>query len=60
MNTYPTEAANSDIDRCMKEDSMYEAARLLADIAIKARMEMHGVDREEACWLATGFEVHQK
>ena len=27
-----------------------EIARLLVDIAIKARTEMHGVDREETCY----------
>jgi hypothetical protein len=47
VDTYPTEdAARQDIERCQKEDTMWETAKLLVDTAIKAHMEMHGVDRE--------------
>ena len=37
---------------------MYETARLPVDIAIKARMEMHGVGREKTCyWNQSASEV---
>ncbi len=49
VDRYPTEdAARQDIERCKKEDAMYETAKLLVDIAVKAHMQMHGVDRETA------------
>jgi hypothetical protein len=49
VNTYPTEdAAKQDIERCKREDAMWETAKLLVDTAIKAHMQMHGVDRETA------------
>ena len=57
--TNPTEeAAKSDIDRCMKEDSMYETARLLVDIVIKARMEMHGADRYFGANWPSNHQLH--
>jgi hypothetical protein len=46
---YPTEdAARQGIERCKKEDAMYETAKQLVDTAIKAHMQMFGVDRETA------------
>ncbi len=40
--------ANQDIERCIKDDAMWETAILLVDIAIKTLMQMHGVDRKTA------------
>jgi len=49
VDTYPTkEAAQQDIERCQKEDAMWETAKQLVDTAIKAHMQMFGVDREAA------------
>jgi len=49
VNTYPTiEAARQDIERCKREDAMYETAKQLVDTAIKAHMQMFEVDRETA------------
>jgi hypothetical protein len=46
------DAARQDIERCKKEDAMYETAKQLVDTAVKAHMEMFGVDRETAsCWI---------
>jgi hypothetical protein len=58
-NAYPSEdAAKQDIERCMKEDAMYESARLLVDIAVKTHMQMHGVDRETArYWVSSAMET---
>jgi hypothetical protein len=43
----PTEeAGRQDIERCVKEDRMYETAKQLLDTATKAHMEMFDVDRE--------------
>ncbi len=42
------DAAKQDIERCEREDRMYETAKQLVDTAIKAHMQMHGVDRETA------------
>ena len=47
VGTHSTEdAAKRDIDRCKRNDAMYENAKRLVDIAIKAHMKMFGVDRE--------------
>ena len=51
VNTYPTEdAARQDIERCKKEEAMWETAKLLVDAAIKAHMQIHDVDRETAAY----------
>jgi hypothetical protein len=51
VNTYPTEdAAKQDIERCKREDAMYETAKQLVDTAIKAHLERFGVDRETASY----------
>ena len=51
VGRYPTEdAAQQDIQRCMKEDAMWETAKLLVDAAIKAHTQMHDVDRETASY----------
>ncbi len=49
VGRYPTEEeAQKDIERCKKEDAMWETAKLLVDTAIKAHMQMYSVDRETA------------
>jgi hypothetical protein len=49
VNTYRTEdAAKKDLERCKREDAMWESAKFLVDIAIKTHMEMYGVDRDTA------------
>jgi hypothetical protein len=41
-------AAQQDIERCKREDEMYETATHLVDIAIQAHMNKFGIDRETA------------
>jgi hypothetical protein len=44
--------------RCKKEDKMYETAKQLVDIAIKAHMQMFGVDPATASyWIRSVSEV---
>jgi hypothetical protein len=51
VGRYPTEdAARQDIERCLKEDAMWESAKLLVDMAIKTHMQLHDVDRETASY----------
>jgi hypothetical protein len=51
VDVFPTEdAAKQDIERCKREDEMYETAQQLVDIAIKTHMRMFGVDRQTACY----------
>ena len=59
VNTYPTvEAAQQDIERCEREDAMYEMAKQLVDTAVKAHMERFGVARETArYWIFSASEV---
>jgi hypothetical protein len=59
VDTYPTEdAAKQDIERCKKEDQMYETAKQLVDTAIKTHMQMFSVDRETArYWIQSASEV---
>jgi len=59
VGTYPTEeAAKQDIERCKREDAMYESAKLLVGIAIKAHMARFGVDREESrYWVCSAMEA---
>jgi hypothetical protein len=47
VNLYETEdAAKLDIERCQKEEAMWEAAKLLVDIAVEEHMRRFKVDRE--------------
>jgi len=49
VGVYSREQAVDEATRCsMKEDAMWETAKLLVDTAIKGHMEMHGVGRETA------------
>jgi hypothetical protein len=59
VGVYPAiEAAKQVIERCKKDDAMWETAKLLLDTAIKANMQMHGVDRETArCWVTSAGEA---
>ena len=58
VDLFPSrEAAQQDIDRCKREDVMYETARQLVEIAIEAHMQKFGIDRKAAeYWIhsATG------
>jgi hypothetical protein len=44
------EAAQKDIERCKREDAMYETAKQLVDIAIKAHAKKFGIDRKTATY----------
>jgi hypothetical protein len=59
VGTYATEdAAKEDIERCKREDAMYETAKQLVDFAVKAHMEVFGVDRETArYWVNSAMET---
>ena len=59
VNTYPTEdAAKRDIERCEREDRMYETAKQLVDTAVRAHMQIFGVDRETArYWIGSATET---
>ena len=56
---YATEdAAKKDIERCEREDEMFETAKILVDIAVKAHMKTFGVDRETASyWIRSAADV---
>lgn len=59
VGKYETEdAANQSITECMKEDAMYETAKLLIESAINAHMAQFNVSREMAgYWIRCGAEV---
>ena len=59
VDVFPTEdAAKQDIERCKKEDAMYETAKQLVDATIKKHMEKFGVDREAArYWIGSATET---
>jgi hypothetical protein len=42
------EEAQKNIERCKREDAISDTARLLVDNAIRAHMQLHGVDRDTA------------
>jgi hypothetical protein len=47
-----------DIERCKKEDAMFETAKMLIDIAIKGHMELFCVDRDTSrCKVCSASEV---
>jgi hypothetical protein len=51
VKAHPTEdAARQDIERCKKEEAMWDTAKLLVDAAIKAHMQIHDVDRVTAAY----------
>ncbi len=59
VDTYPSkEAAQQDVERCKREDAMWSTAKQLVDTAVKAHMQMHGVDRETArYWVSSATDV---
>lgn len=59
VGKYDTEdEANQSITECMKEDAMYETAKLLIESAIEAHMEQFNVSRDIAgYWIRSGAEV---
>jgi hypothetical protein len=49
VDLFPTrDAAQRDIERCKREEEMYDTAQQLVEIAIQAHMQKFGVDRETA------------
>ncbi len=59
VDTYSTEdAAKHDIERCKREDDMYETAQLLVDISVKTHMQRFAVDRKTALyWIRSATET---
>jgi hypothetical protein len=59
VDVFPTEeAAKEDIERCQREDAMYETAKQLVDIAIEAHAQKFGIDRETAeYWVCSAAEL---
>jgi hypothetical protein len=55
VNVFPTEdAAKQEIERCKRNDEMWEAAKLMVEAAIKTHMELFGVDRETSrYWISS-------
>jgi hypothetical protein len=51
VDVFPTEdAAKQDIERCKRDDALYETAKQLVDIAIDAHVQKFGIDRETATY----------
>jgi hypothetical protein len=49
VDVFPTEeAAQKDIERCQREDALYETARQLVEISEDVLMQKFGVDRKTA------------
>ena len=42
------EAAKEEVERCKREDAMFETAEQLVHIAIETHMQKFGIDRETA------------
>jgi hypothetical protein len=59
VGRYATEgAAKQDIERCKREDAMYETAKQLVDAAMTAHAEMFGISRETAShWIRSAAET---
>jgi hypothetical protein len=59
VGVYPTEeAARQAVERGKKQDAMLETATLLLENAIKAHMQIHGVDHDTALyWIRSASEV---
>jgi len=59
VGRYATEeAAKKDIERCKREDTMYETAKQLVDAAMTAHAEMFGISRDAASyWIRSASEA---
>jgi len=59
VNRFSTEdAARQDIERCEREDAMWETAKMMVDTTVKAHMRMHGVDRATSrYWIQSAAET---
>jgi hypothetical protein len=59
VGLYPTEeAARQAVERRRKQDAMLETANLLLENAVKAHMQIHGVDHDTALyWIRIASEV---
>jgi hypothetical protein len=52
VDLFPTkEAAQKDIERCKREDALYEKAKQLAKIDIQAHAQKFRIDREAQRWI---------
>ena len=52
------DAAEQDMQRAMKDDAMWKMAQKLVVSAIKAHMEVHGVDRDTSrYWIRSAAEA---
>jgi hypothetical protein len=59
VGRYATEqAAKKDMERCKREDAMYETAKQLVDTAMTAHVELFGISREAASyWIRSAAET---
>jgi hypothetical protein len=59
IGTYSTEhEAKQDLERCKREDAMYQTAKQLVDAAMTAHAEMFGISRETATyWIRSAAET---
>ncbi len=59
VGIYPTEeTARQAMERRRKQDAMLETAKLLLENAVKAQMQIHGVDHDTALyWIRIASEV---
>jgi hypothetical protein len=57
VDMFPTrEAAEKDIERCKREDALFETAKQLVHIAIEAHAQKFGIDRETArYWVSSAM-----
>ena len=59
VGIYPTEElARKAVERRSKQDAMLETAKLLLENAVKAHMQIHGVDHDTALyWIRIASEM---
>jgi hypothetical protein len=58
LTFFPQKKPQKDIERCQREDAMYETAKQLVDIAIEAHAQKFGIDRETAeYWVCSAAEL---
>jgi hypothetical protein len=58
VGNYETrQEAQQGIQRCQKEDAIWETSKLLIDMSIKTLMQIHEVDRDTATdWISSAGE----
>jgi hypothetical protein len=59
VDVFPTEeAAKEEIERCKREDALFETARQLVEISEEVLMQKFGIDRKTAqYWISSAMEV---